>query len=321
MQVAVVGTGSIGRRHLGNLLARGGCELLAVNEFSRREPLIVNDQTVAVCHEFDDALRKSDVVFICNPTGLHREYLEKSIAADCHVYLEKPIGLATEGFAPLLERASAKRLIVAVGTQFRFNRMLLQIRDWLASGRLGKCLNVFAYSGEHIADYHPGEDYRRSYAARRDLGGGVLLTQIHQIDYLNWLFGPFDRVSAHQVAVPELGVDVESSVTYQLFGDKNIPVSGHLNYLQRPKRTGMQIVATEGLVEWSYEHNSLVFTTAQGKAESLSAAFDRNQMFRDALDDFFDAIARGAKPRADLNDGLEAVSLVERIKQAMTATL
>jgi len=320
MRVAVVGTGSIGRRHIANLGARGDCEVMAVSEHSRREHVYPDGTSLRTCHRYEEALSWADAVFICNPTALHQQYLEAAIEADRHVYIEKPVAISTAGLAAILAEADRRRRVVTVGTQFRFNHMLLHIRDFLQRGMLGQVLNVYAWSGEHIADYHPKEDYRQSYAARSDLGGGVLLTQIHQLDYLNWLFGPFDNVTAFEVSVPTLGIDVEASVSYQLSGRRDIPVAGHLNYLQRPKCTGMQITGTGGRIEWSYENNSVVFTQAdRSSPQVMTESFDRNQMFVDIVDDFLTSIRTGANTRAPLGDGIEALRLVEAIKNGISA--
>ena len=50
--------------------------------------------------------------------------------------------------------------------------------------------------GEYLPFYHPGEDYSERYAIRRDLGGGVLRTQVHDINYLQWIFGNCDVLVA-----------------------------------------------------------------------------------------------------------------------------
>jgi predicted dehydrogenase len=318
MRVAVVGTGSIGRRHLGNLLGRSDAEVLAVSEHSRRTELKVAGKPVPVLPEYGEALERSDAVVIANPSGLHLDYLRAAVSAGKHVYLEKPVGSDSKGFDEVVGSAARSGVLVAVGTQFRFNPLLVRLKQLLDAGKAGTLLNVFAFSGEHIADYHPEEDYRTSYAARRSLGGGVLLTQIHQIDYLSWLFGPFDSVTAEQVALPQLEIDVESSVTYMLAGESAVPVVGHLNYVQRPRLTGLEIIGTRAKVTWLYERNRLsVQGAVDRESEVIEQPLDRNRMFVDAMDDFFAAVRDGTRPRADLKDGVTAVKIVEAIKQSL----
>ncbi len=72
---------------------------------------------------------------------------------------------------------------------------LQKIEEWINQDKLGKIYSVQVDLGEYLPDWHPWEDYRQSYAARADQGGGVVLTLIHELDYLHWLFGkPKDRL-------------------------------------------------------------------------------------------------------------------------------
>ena len=217
MRIAVIGTGSIWRRHIDNLIGLGYDDVFAVSEHKKITTLEIGSRSVQVVNDVDTALKSAvDCVFICNPTGLHYRYLEKAISARMHVFVEKPVGSTTTGFNELLKESKKNKLTVGVGNQFRFHPHLVEIRNKVRENKLGNILRVEAVQGEHIADYHPTEDYHESYAVRKDLGGGVLLTQIHQIDYLNWIFGPFSRVFATSRQPSILNIDAEESVSYFL---------------------------------------------------------------------------------------------------------
>lgn len=320
MRIAVVGTGSIGRRHLGNLLRLGVSDLVAVSEHHRRKVVDIEGVQIPATDDYAQALQSADAVVIANPTSLHLRYLGQAIAAGRSVYLEKPASHSSAGLAELERDAASRSLIVSVGTQFRFNDALLQVKALIEGGEIGRLLTVVALSGEALADYHPDEDYRLGYAARAELGGGVLLTQIHQIDYLNWLFGGFDRAFAIGVSTPELEIDVETCVSYMLDGVRHLPVVGHLNYLQRPKTTGMEVIGSDGRITWSYETNT-VTVAKRGQLEEviISAPFDRNAMFLAGIKDFLEAIHAGSTPRASLSDGIAALRIVEAIKASVVS--
>lgn len=318
MRVAVVGTGSIGRRHIGNLLALGVRDVVAVSEYGRRDRLEVGGSGVAVVQRFDSVLDDPDVaaVVIGNPTVFHLDYTRRAIFAGKNVYLEKPASISAHGVAELSDVARRRGLVVAIGTQLRFNDMLVRLRERLEAGEAGLILSVEAHLGEHIADYHPGEDYRLSYTARSDLGGGVLLTQIHQIDYLNWMFGPFRSAFAVGGRRSDLELDVEDCVSYLLRGRDGIAVHGHLNYLERPKRIDLHVAGTKGSFVWHYFTNTLAFTPARLDAQAIveTRPFDRNSMFLAAMSNFLEAVRGGERPRASLEDGHAALCIVDAIK-------
>lgn len=322
MRIAIVGTGSIGRRHISNLLALGLTDLCVVSEYSKRTSFELNNGIEAielpVIHSYEECLSRCDAVVIANPSSMHMDYTSKAIAAGKHIYLEKPVALSTQGIEILIQQANDKGLTIAVGTQFRFNQRLNELKSLLDNKELGKLLSIIALSGEHIADYHPEENYRISYAARSELGGGVLLTQIHQIDYVNWLFGDFEQVMAAQVETPELGIDVESCVTYFFKSSEGFSVTGNLNYLQRPKCTKLEVIGSLGKAVWNYEENLLEVIANDGSVTRNQSPFDRNQMFFECMQDFLDSIASGTAPKADLSAGFEALQLVDLMKRSFT---
>src|SRR5204863_5216651 len=132
----------------------------------------------------------------------------------------------------------AKGLVALVGYQLRFHPAFKQVQEWLGAAAVGRVLAVRAEVGEFLPAFHTYEDYRQMYAARSDLGGGVVVTQIHELDYLYALFGPPRRVFALGGHLSSLEVDVEDVASTLLewrspAGDL-IPVHLHQDYVQRP---------------------------------------------------------------------------------------
>lgn len=320
MRIAIVGTGSIGQRHAATLLRLGYRDLIAVSEHSRRATFTVDDVDIPVVHHYADVLDGTvDLVVICNPTSMHRAHLAAAIEAGVDAFVEKPVHTSAVGLAELETEADRRGVILGVGHQFRFNESLIRVRDAVKSGRLGRVLAVEAHLGEHIDDYHPGEDYRRGYAARRDLGGGVLLTQIHQIDYLDWIFGPFEVAFAAGGRLSDLEIDVEDSVSYLLRAHDGVAVYGHLDYLQRPKRVTLGVTGTAGRMDWDYFADSVAFTPAQPDAETelTTGRFDRDAMFTELFRDFLESVHHRRPPRSTLGDGLRALRIVDAITRSM----
>ena len=75
-----------------------------------------------------------------------------------------------------------------MGYQLKFNPIIIKMKELIKKNSIGVIHNIFIHRGEHIDDFHPYEDYKSSYAARKELGGGVILSQIHEIDYMMYLF-------------------------------------------------------------------------------------------------------------------------------------
>jgi predicted dehydrogenase len=316
MKIAIVGSGSVGRRHISNLLALGAQDLVVVSEHHKHARFESDGHTLPVVHSYREALDTADAVVIANPSSLHARYLALAVEAGKHVYLEKPAALESADLESSIGHAKTRSLVIATGTQFRFCERLIELKQHIDAGTVGRVLSVTATCGEHIADYHPEEDYKISYAARKELGGGVLLTQIHQLDYLNWIFGDFQSVVASGGELAELGIDVEGAATYFLISRTGVPVAGHLNYVQRPKHTSLTVIGSRGQLYWDYGRNRLEVQREGGEREVTETPFDRNQMFLDCMSDFLACAESGRSPRADLAAGRDSLRLVEAIKQS-----
>ena len=320
MTIAVVGTGSIGRRHLKNLLYIGERDIIAVSEHSGKSSIDIDGTVIQAVSDYDSVLG-ADVtaIVIGNPTSLHLDYLRRALMAGKHVYLEKPAALSASGLTDLITQAEVQHLVVAMGTMYRFNERLEKLRERVQAGDCGTVLSVESQIGEHIADYHSEEDYRLSYTARKDLGGGVLLTQIHQVDWLNWIFGPFETAFAVGGHRSDLEIDVEDTVSFLLESHTKLPAYGHLDYLQRPKAANMRVTGTGGRLEWDLFGHGLSFTPARadGKPSVEKSPYDRNAMFMASMRDFLSCIKYGGRPRASLEDGRTALCIVDAIRQSM----
>ena len=135
----------------------------------------------------------------------------------------------------LIEIAREQDLVTMVGCQFRFHPLLVALREGLGSGRIGKTIEAHAEWAEYLPGWHPWEDYREGYAAREDLGGGVMLTLIHPIDYLHWLFGKPVEVQAEYGKLVELQTNVPDDwAKLKLRFDQGVSARVHLDFLQQP---------------------------------------------------------------------------------------
>ena len=123
--------------------------------------------------------------------------------------MEKPLSNSMVGVKALLAEACRTRRVCYVGYQLRFHPAICRLRDALQNGAIGRVVAVRAFIGEYLPNFHRYEDYRSTYAARHDLGGGVVLSQIHELDYLSLLFGMPRRLFAIGGHLSDLEIDVE----------------------------------------------------------------------------------------------------------------
>jgi predicted dehydrogenase len=193
----------------------------------------------------------------------------------------------------------------------------------IQSKTLGKLLAVHAHWGEYLPQWHPWEDYRQSYAARADLGGGVILTLTHPLDYLRYLLGDIESLWSFNGHISPLEVDVEDGAEIGLKFSNGAVGGVHVNYFQRPPIHRLEIVGTNGTLRWDNADGILHFyklevsfgsysnTPPVPVIESFSPpeGFERNQLFVAQTRHFIDVVRGESGPVCSLEDGVQALRL------------
>lgn len=320
MRFLICGLGSIGQRHLQNLISLGeedivlyrtGKATLSSSEYTR---FPVDDDLSRAIENWEP-----QAAIISNPTSLHMDTALPLARAGIHLLIEKPISNTTAKVAELqatLDGTGAKAL---VGHQFRFHPGMRQAKKMIDEHVIGKILRVNVFWGEYLPEWHPWEEYQLAYSARRDLGGGVVLTLSHPIDYLRWLFGDVDAVTAEIGNSRTLDIDVEDAADFNLEFGSGVQASVHLDYLQSPKRHWMDIQGEHGTLHWDFADAAVHWRKSSSKDERRSQeehAFERNEMFLQEMAHFIDLIRKDGIPICSVEDGLRALEVALAVHQS-----
>ncbi len=322
MKFLIAGFGSIGHRHFRNLLALGEKDIVLYR--TRRSTLPDDElQGFTVETNLEAALaHRPDAVIIANPTALHLDVAIPAAKAGCSILMEKPISNDLDRIDELTTALEAGGGRLLMGFQFRFHPGLKTVRRLLDEKAIGRPLFVRAHWGEYLPGWHPWEDYRKSYSARSDLGGGVVLTLCHPLDYLRWLFGEVKKVSAVSGKISDLEIDVEDFAEVGLEFENNVHASVHLNYFQRPAVHDLEILGTQGTIRWDNADGAVSYYQADtGNWQTIPApdGFDRNDLFLDETRHFISVVKKEVEPVCNLMDGIQDLKLVQSVYQASQA--
>jgi predicted dehydrogenase len=319
----LVGYGSIGRRHLKNLRDLGVDDWALVH--TGRGTLAVESPPVArIYADLDEALREEAPTFaiIANPTSAHATSATACLDAGCHVLLEKPVSDSVDGLDRLAEAELSSRGAVLVGFQFRFHPALQRMRELFGRNAIGRPLHAEVFWGEYLPAWHPWEDWRSSYAAVRELGGGVHHTICHPFDYLRWLFGDAQVVRASLTTNGPLGLDVAEAADVILRFRSGATAHVRLDYWSRPQAHHVEITCTGGTIAWDFMTGGLrVWSTASGTwvTTELLSVESRNDLFMAEARHFLDIVNGGTRPVCTLEDGLAVVGLCAAIERDASA--
>jgi predicted dehydrogenase len=318
MRFLICGLGSIGRRHLRNLRELGQDDIVLLRTGKSTLPA---DELNGFPEEREltQALERwrPDAVLVTNPTALHMQVAIPAAEAGCHLFLEKPIGEDIGAARKLLRIVMDRKLRVLVGFQFRYSPGLQMGHQWLQEGAIGRPTSARAHWGEYLPGWHPWEDYRRSYSARSDLGGGVVLTLCHPFDYLRWLMGEVVAVVGQTGQTSDLDLDVEDTAEAILTFENGALGHVHLDYNQQPPSHWLEITGTEGTMAWDQE-------TGEAKVWRLSektwevfqppGGFNRDALFLQEMEHFLAVVKGEAAPRCTLEDGFRALEIALAVR-------
>ena len=207
-RVLIIGFGSIGQRHL--RILKKECPYLEVAVMSRSMPSTDNSITFLSSLESSIAF-KPQAAIIASPAPFHLQSASSLAEIGCHLLVEKPLADVSAGVNKLFQVVSNSKVVLQVGYNLRFLPSLVEFRHQVKNHRIGRVLSVRCEVGQNLETWRLGSDYRGSVSAKKELGGGVLLELSHEIDYLRWIFGDVNWVSAWQGRQSDLDIDVEDS--------------------------------------------------------------------------------------------------------------
>ena len=335
-RVLFAGLGGIGQRHLRNLRSILGREVEVLAYRTRGLSRTLTDKLevdpdaelekkydVRAFRDLNAALaEKPEAVFITNPSSLHVPIAAAAVKAGCHLFVEKPLSHDLEGLDEIIRIADEKKLATFVGYQLRFHPLVKALRSLLAEKAVGPVVAVRAEVGEYLPAWHPYEDYREMYASRRDLGGGVVLSQIHEMDYLYSMFGLPKRIFAMGGHLSSLEIDVEdvASVSMEHVVDgRPIPIHLHQDYIQRPPSRTCVVVGDQGRIALDFHALSLRVWDGKGKLvdEKSFVGFERNDLFTDEMKHFLACCEGKEQSMITLRDGMQSLRMALATKESL----
>ncbi|MBI5588129.1 MAG: Gfo/Idh/MocA family oxidoreductase [Deltaproteobacteria bacterium] len=320
LRVLVAGCGSIGRRHIRNLLTLG------VNNFILCDP---NKESLAkasealtnpvLCESLQEALTHNPgAAVICTPSSMHLEMAMELAKRNVHIFVEKPLSHTVEGCEALDKIVELKGIVGMMGMCYRFHPVFQHVKTLLASVVLGKVYHVNYYGGHYLPDWHPYADYRTEYAAKNSLGGGVVLTSIHGLDNIRWLFGEVAECKAFVDRVSSLEMDVEDLAIGIFRMKSGAYVNWQTDFLQRVNQHRMIIAGEKGTIRCDFVEGTIeTYLTDFGKWFNGRLVYEVNAMYVEEMKHFLECVEKKTNPSVDIKDGYRTLKLALEVKSSM----
>ncbi|RIK53543.1 MAG: gfo/Idh/MocA family oxidoreductase [Chloroflexi bacterium] len=321
MKTLIAGLGSVGRRHLRNLIALGETDIVL---YRTHKATLPDDELAGHPVETDltEALKKHkpDAVIVSNPTSLHLDVAIPAAETGCAILLEKPIAASMERVDVLQKTVQKSGSKVLVAFQFRFHPGLVKTRELIQNGEIGRVVSASVHFGEYLPAWHPWEDYRQGYAARADMGGGVVATQCHSLDYLPWLVGKrVESVWGFADKLSDLEVSADDTAKIGVRFEGGALGSLHLDYTQQPPEHDFRIIGVNGTIKWNLSDGAARIYRTEKKdwdVYPLPAGWERNVMFQEQTKHFVDVVKGKAEPSCALGDGIRVQKIISAVYES-----
>jgi predicted dehydrogenase len=307
--VLVVGTGSIGARHIVNLL-RLGANVFTYS-YRRERPAESWGADVTSFDNLDAAFAAAlDAIVIANRTDQHIEIALRGARHCRALFIEKPLSHSLTGVDELRGESEARSLIVESGFMLRLHPNLLWLKSFLEAGELGDLFYARAVVGQYLPEWRPAQDYRVSYSASA-VCGGVIFDLVHELDVVAWLFGPIETVQAMTAQADCLEIGSEAIAQIGVRTAAGLLAQIHMDYVRPVYARTLEVVGSRGVVSWDYVAGTVTITTPDGAitiAHRVPTGFVRNDLFFAHMRHFLARLDdHSLAPAASLKDGIAAL--------------
>ena len=259
-------------------------------------------------------------VIIASPGSFHLDQALFFAGKGIPTLIEKPIGIGSESKTSW-ERLFllSKSVPIMVGYVFRHDECLKELKKFLSLNNHGKIIEIESYCGSWLPDWRPKSNYKNSVSANKKFGGGVLLELSHEIDLINYLFGPIKIRFASLFNTNSLEIDVEDIALIQAecLSCKFITIK--LNFCTKPQERYLKIRFSDKNLTWELNNQFIKIKESQGNESILyKSEHDSDYKFKKQLENFLKFIENGETNYCSVNDAYETLSLISKSKRTFT---
>ena len=334
MNILIIGLGSIGQRHLRNIRQiypksnifcyRRKFHVPSLTEKNNIKNIDLRKKYKLKYINSLNNLNKLnlDAALICTPSKFHIDEAIKIASQNINLFIEKPLGSSLKKISKLKNIILKNKIITMMGFQMRFCPVLNKVKNVINSKIYGKLNQVIIHNGENISNYHNYENYEVSYAARKKLGGGVILTQIHELDYFLNLFHDYKiiKILKFSEKISNLKLNVEDTLI-SLFKIKKknsvVLCSLNLNFYETPPKKTLLLIYEKITIEADFLKKIIIFKNSKNKKKIVKFNYNRNDLFKSEMKYFFSHIKNKKKisDSFNINNGIKTLKFAIKLKQ------
>lgn len=285
-KVCFIGLGSIAARHIRNLKVLFG-DSVSIDVLrsgnGKKIDVALQNMIQQVYFDFSELPMDYDVIFITNPTRLHYETLLKVKRSAKHFFIEKPV--FETGHENIAKLGLNSDSVYYVACPLRYTKIIQYLKQNID---FSKVHSMRCISSSYLPDWRSEADYRDTYSARKELGGGVSIDLIHEWDYINYLIGQPQAVHSFIGKKSDLEIDSDDVAIYIAeYVDKFVEV--HLDYIGRTAIRKIDLFSEDDSIEADLITKKVIY---RKRNVVVDLDEDRDSYQKKELLHFFDILER-----------------------------
>jgi len=301
-KILFFGLGSIGLRHARLLQDNFDVDLAAYRTSDNKNRLGIKEFR-SLEQAFD---YQPDVAFITNPTDRHIETAIECAKRSIHLFIEKPLSNRTDGIPELLRLIDEQNLVHHVAFCLRYHPVIKYLKEEIDK-------NSAFYSRTICSSYfplwRPDQDYRKSYSADIERGGGVVNELVHELDYNQFLFGNIMNLDLESGQVSDLEISAPDYAEFQSTHTGGLKSHISLDFFSHARERKITIYFPDKVVVGDILNQTVQIFKNHELVEEI-AIKDEN-MYLNQLNRFMDALeSRDQSGLCSVGSGYNIVKLL-----------
>jgi len=322
MKFLIVGLGSMGKRRLRNLKKLNETDIIGFDVKKERCKEVKDEYNIETYSDITNALNeKPNAMIISTPPDLHMKYANLAVENNIHFFIEASV--LQEGIQDLMVKLENKSIVGVPSSTMRFHPLVLKIMEILNEGSLGKPLAFTHHTGQYLPDWHPWENYREFYVAKKETGACREIVA-YDLVWLTYIFGEISKVSGIRSKVSNLEIDIDDIYNILIECKNGILGTLVVDVLARVPIIEMKILTEYGVIFADWINASLKYYSKDKKwvnvdifsGKHISDFIRPEDMYEDEIESFLKLIKKEIQQPYTLKNDLDILKILEAIEKS-----
>ena len=302
-----IGLGSMGKRRIRNLIANGENNIIGFDFAVERRKEAEEKYNIKTIEDINKiSANDFDAVIISTPPNQHGDYIKFALKNKKHFFTE--VGTSDDGYKETFSakggsasggKNSYQNIVMAPSCTFRYFLPIKMIKKLLDEKRIGRLLAFQHHNGQYLPDWHPWEDYRKVYFAKKETGACREILP-YDLIWLNWLVNSeIDDISGYLTKVSDLDMEADDLIVSAVKYKNNVFGGIIIDAVSRKPFVTLRLLGDKAVLEWDYLDSTIKIYDGESKSSetikvpkgnSETGYLAPEEMYIDEIKAFLDAV-------------------------------